>query len=250
MFQSTVTVQRQQSHEYRAELKSLPRAHVLLLHPEWMWIFIGYLYKTKEKKKDLYVISCFCNFSHCHLPSRTNADRIDLMHVLEAKKQLDGKNGLSAFISSDSGECSICKGGTLSFNSFKFSRLLLFSPKVLSFVGFACFSFAGCYFFLPFKAPEATFIYILTCDCGPDVDFLDWGWTALRNVLIHSAGLFFFVQCLQSWSRWGRRHLPWNETIRDTMQYTAAPTGHMSGGKHLQRHFCKRHICFSASWLQ
>lgn len=61
----------------------------------------------------------------------------------------------------------------LSFDVFDFPV-----PRCLSLIRFACFfHWMDVIFFLPFEALKETFIYIyiLTCDCGPDVDFLAWG---------------------------------------------------------------------------
>lgn len=95
------------------------------------------------------------------LPSRTNSDRIDLMHVLELKQQLDGKTVcvcLSAVTPAGaaSAKAALPVLSLLTFDVFDSSV-----PKVFEADPFCrFFSFDGCYFFLPFEAPQETFMCI------------------------------------------------------------------------------------------
>lgn len=132
----------------------------------------------------------------------------------------------------------------LSFDVFDFPV-----PRCLSLIHFACFShLMDVIFFLPFEALKETFIYIFiyfNVRLWARRGFPGLGLNSLKECAHTFRGPFFHATPPVSVStRTESPALKRNHPRYDTL------TGHMSGGKHLQSRFCKRHICFSASRLQ
>lgn len=154
------------------------------------------------------------------------------------------------FITSDSCGCSFCKAplqvlSLLSFDIFDFPV-----PRCFSFCMF--FSFDGCYFFSSHLKHRRRRLYIyiyFNVRLWARRGFPGLGLNSLKECAHTFRGPFFSCDASRLGLDEDRVTCPETKPS-EIRRHTSTPTGHMSGGKHLQSRFCKRHICFSASRLQ